>query len=181
MKLVINYDLIDKIREANTGISLNKSSKFILKCTSINIIIGTILSLIPPASTNYFKEELPKDIIIYLIIHTFLTIIREITFSKFLKVWALNDLNNLASRLKDLDINTSYELLLEAYKYKTEYKINTNNNFSLEEKKFIMVPAYVNGEEKEISLVQEHIIGSKEYYLSYGEPNKVLKLAFNHG
>lgn len=42
-----------------------------------------------------------------------------------------------------------------------------------------MVPTYDKGEKKEVSLVQEHVIGSKEYTISHGTPRKVLKLAYN--
>lgn len=44
-----------------------------------------------------------------------------------------------------------------------------------------MVPVIENGEEKEVSIVQEHAIGSKTYSLSIGEPTKqkVFKLATN--
>ena len=83
--------------------------------------------------------------------------------------------------LNYLDINTRYELLQEAYLYKTSYKINKNlkNMPILIQNKYLMLP--VNTKEEEISLVQEHIVGTNNYYLSYGSPDKkkVLKLATN--
>jgi len=42
--------------------------------------------------------------------------------------------------------------------------------------KYILIPT---SDKTEVSLLQEHIIGEKKYYLSIGEPEKVFKLAFN--
>lgn len=81
--------------------------------------------------------------------------------------------------LKDIDVNTTGDLLLDSYKYKTEYEIKRNekNLPILEQRKYIMVPTKdTNGE---VSLLQEHIIGTGDYSLSYGSPKKVLKLVPN--
>ena len=44
-----------------------------------------------------------------------------------------------------------------------------------------MVPSYTfNGDIKDTSVLQEHIIGSKEYVLSLGSPKKVWKPAYSN-
>ena len=83
--------------------------------------------------------------------------------------------------LKDINISTSYELLLDSENYKTEYKLKFDEAKIpyIKQDKYINIPVYNDGDIKEVSLVQEHVIGSKSYSLSYGSPSKVLKPAFN--
>ena len=70
----------------------------------------------------------------------------------------------------------NYNLLCEAYLYDTEYSLNTEGKVpAIEQKKYIMVPVWEYGEEKEVSIVQEHILGTKEYTISCGSPRKSFK------
>jgi len=179
MKIEINYDLLDKIREANTGLSLNKTAKFILLRTSIQTTICMIIDMIYYAKI----QNLLKDLTFSFLIQGVMTITTDLILSKINKSIASYDLKHLLNLLKVINIDTTYELLLDAYKYKTDYKVRFNNDKIpvLEEKKYIMVPVYENGDCKEVSIVQEHIVGTRKYHLSYGKPNKVLKLVFNRG
>lgn len=176
MKIRINYDLFEKIQESNTGLSLNKSCKHVLKHTVISSIIFSIISIL----SN--KKPIISDdtIIFFLVFHLMTKFPVDLILSKLTKKDSIKDLNFLVNMLNYLDINTSYELLQEAYLYKTSYKINKNlkNMPILIQNKYLMLP--VNTKE-EISLVQEHIVGTNNYYLSYGSPDKkkVLKLATN--
>jgi len=171
LKIKINYDLFDKINEANTGMSLKRITKKNLFAISITLPLMVATS---------------PDLKTVLAITTKLTAmnylfygISEMLFSSFIKDKSKDELKKLAIALKNIDVNTDYEMLLNASKYKTEYEIKKDEQQppKLEQKKYIMVPVYDNGEEKEVSLVQEHIIGTDEYHLSYGSPKKVLKLA----
>ena len=91
------------------------------------------------------------------------------------KTKALEDIKRLAIQLKDLNISTGKELLMDSYVYEKEYKlVNKEDSIipKIYQKKYIMIPVYDDGEIKEVSLLQEHIIGSKYYVISYGEPTK---------
>ena len=95
----------------------------------------------------------------------------------------LIELKELASLLRSHYINTDYELLQKVYEYETNYKfvLDENKIPRLKQDKYIMVPVVDRDGEKEVSLVQEHLIGSNDYELSYGSPtkSKVLKPVFN--
>ena len=170
MKIKINYDLFDKINEANTGMSLKKTTKKNL--FAIGITLPLMVATIPDirailaivarlAAMNYLFYGMT-----------------DMLLSSLVKDKSKDELKRLAIELRNIDVNTDYEMLLNSSKYKTEYEIKKEEEQppKLEQKKYIMVPVYDNGEEKEVSLVQEHIIGTDEYHLSYGSPKKVLKL-----
>ena len=172
MKLKINYDLLEKIKIANTGISLKKDAKIILEYSTIFTALKTPYSSYEELMTN-FLVLIGENFLFVGVIHLIL--------SKLIKSNAIDELKQLSRDLKKIDISTNHELLLKAYKYKTDYEFifNEYNIPKLEQKKYIMAPVYINGEEKEVSLVQEHTIGTKKYYLSYGSPKKEFKLASN--
>lgn len=69
---------------------------------------------------------------------------------------------------------------MDAYKYKTEYEIDSHSKIPLlVQKKYINIPS---NDDKEVSLLQEHVIGSHTYTLSKGKPSKQMafKPAFSH-
>ena len=76
-------------------------------------------------------------------------------------------------KLKDILIETDPTLLQDSYPYKTEYKVDFSSfPPHLEQTKYIMVPVHNDWGNNERSLMQEHIIGSRNYALSYGEPEE---------
>jgi len=177
MKININYDLMTKIAEANNGFVLKKTVKRILIYSAISI---TIAQVIVPGEAS-LSEELLKGIVTVVPIHTLGAAATDLTLIESKKRLALNKLKALSLALNQLNLNTDSELLLKSQKYKTEYNFNHNDSTTpkLEERKYIMIPVYENGEEKEVSVLQEHIIGTKTYSLSLGSPKKVVKLSFN--
>lgn len=174
MKLQINFDLLEKIALANKGFTLKKNIKKILYLTSFSATIATGLLLI----TNN-NVSLLNQILIALATHTSYVGITSAIDSKLNKEKAIKHLQLLSIYLEAIKIQTSDILLVQSYKYHTDYEFDENNPLKINKKEYIMVPVYDNGEEKEISLLQEHVIGTKKYTLSCGEPNKVLKLANN--
>ena len=74
-------------------------------------------------------------------------------------------------------------MLQQSYEYETNYSflLDDNNIPRLKQEKYINVPVVDRDGEKEVSLVQEHIIGTREYELSCGSPtkSKVLKPLYN--
>ena len=181
MKIIINYDLLDKIREAKIGISLHRTTKAILILSGLCTGICSIL-----VAFTCSPEELPKEIfkitIKSVVSQSFYRLITELlTFIPY-KIISKEQLRQLSSQLKDIKVNTDKDLILDSYKYKTEYKwIKSEKDIDLVQKKYIMIPVIENGEEKEVSILQEHAIGSKTHSLSIGEPTKqkVFKLALN--
>lgn len=179
MKIIINYDLIDKIKEAKTGISLIKSTKRVLLKSTFAEMFAIMLSLF---SSNPI-DTISKNGLRYFSFYLALYWLFEVVDIKRNKIETLEEIKRLAIQLSDLNISTSQELLMDSYVYEKEHKIINKEDSILpkiHQKKYIMVPVYDDGEIKEISLVQEHIIGSKYYVISYGEPTKqkVFKPAF---
>ena len=89
-----------------------------------------------------------------------------------------NKLKKIVSQLKDINVSTEYNMLLNSELYEKTNKIEFDENKKpfLMQEKYIYVPSYgFNGKEKETSILQEHEIGTKEYFLSVGEPEKQYK------
>lgn len=177
MKISINYDLLEKVKEAKLGFSLQRSVKDIIKI-SFKYSLFTLIIYSPSPD---MREICLRAIAKYCTLFTIIGLGTNIILSKLNKKDAKEKLSKLSAMLKDIDVNTNSDLLLKSYVYKKEYKLRFNKNYIpyITQNKYIMVPTYDKGEEREISLVQEHDIGSSEYTLSHGTPKKVLKLAYN--
>lgn len=175
MKIVVNYDLLDKVREARTGFSLKRINNE----TMIASAIGGPLVTAHNLAMGYDNEEILFDLaLIYLLNFEGRAIFRAM-FSNSYKQLANEQLNALSNHLHDIFVHTDPELLQAAYRYKTKYELDSEDSKlpRLVEKKYIMVPVHNEWDCNERSLVQEHVVGSKEYVISYGEPEKkVLKL-----
>lgn len=179
MKLKVNYDLLYKITAAKTGFALDRTRK--------DVIMHTLFveSFVLPL---HILAKSPLETMILSAIGaltTQVTIIGigDLILKKLVKEASVFELLYLTRCLSQININTNYDLLLNSYKYETEYEFEFNkSNFpQLVQKKYIMVPAIEDGEEIEVSVLQEHIIGSKDYVLSKGKPSlqKSLKLVRN--
>lgn len=177
MKININYDLLDKIREAKTGFSLNRHVRHILPRTLLASTIFACLNL----SSGDVAQRFVRGMLLYIVLYGITDGISTTLCKKTLKKAAINDLRILSLLLCDINISTSDELLLDSDNYETEYQIKFNESKIpyIKQDKYINVPVYDNGKIRAVSLVQEHIVGSKKYSLSYGSPKKVLKPAFN--
>lgn len=177
MKIEINYDLFDKIREAKTGFALNRNARHIIPRT---LAASAGYATIKLFNNSSIVESL-YGIPIFLLLYTTPVLIANAMLAKRLKNSSIKELKQLSYMLKDINIITSYELLLDSENYKIEYSVEFNESKIpyIKQDKYINVPVYNDGEIKEVSLVQEHIIGSESYSLSYGSPSKVLKPAFN--
>lgn len=177
MKIKINYDLLDKIAEAKTGFSLDRNTRHILPRVTLASAIYSLLNITDPKLFDKLLYIVPLFFTFYALPTT---IDNAIMLKKF-KELSIQELKTLSMLLSDINIKTHYKLLLDSYKYKTEYEINFSESKIpyVKQDKYINVPVYNDGEIIEVSLVQEHIIGSKKYYLSYGSPKKVLKPAFS--
>lgn len=166
MKLVISYDLPERIKEANTGFSLKKTSKKVLFYTGINTVIGSTINL----STGQPIEKYFFDILVYLGLHSSINGLTSLIAADLQKKIACCDLAILTHQLRDLNVHTDLDSLLKAYTYKTEYSVDLKDG--IEQRKYINVPVCDAFGERETSLLQEHFVGSKEYVLSVGAPEE---------
>ena len=104
-----------------------------------------------------------------------------ITKNDIYKIEAIKKLKTLVLELNDNYISTDYNLLLNSNLYQRNYKIYLNEDKLPEmlESKYVLVPTYdFNGNVKDTSILQEHIIGTNKYVLSLGSPTKQYKLAY---
>lgn len=167
MKININYDLMDKISESKKGYSLKRYTKRTLLTFSIASIIDI----------SFFDNDyniLIYKIISYITFHSLYNGISAYALSDLTKKVATNDLSQLIHKLNNLGIKTDETVLLDSHSYKTTYDINLDSNIpQIKQNKYINIP--IKDEywgNKEISLLQEHIIGTKEYELSIGKPEE---------
>lgn len=170
MKIVINYDVIDKISEAKKGFSLKRCVKRTAALASISSMIGIPDNLV----SGDITPELWIELLSYVLIHSAYTGAYVYAFSGLTKENAQRSLHSLVNELRSKCIKTDDESFLDTYKYKTEYDVKFSSIAPIiEQKKYLKIP--VKDEyfgDKEISVVQEHTIGTRQYTLSLGEPNK---------
>ena len=179
MKLKVNYDLLYKITAAKTGFALDKTRKDVIMNTLF--VESFVLPLHILAKSSL--ETIILSAIGGLTMQVGIRGIGDLILKNLVKEVSVFDLLYLTRCLSQINININYDLLLNSYKYETEYEFEFDkSNFpQLVQKKYIMVPAIQDGEEIEVSVMQEHIIGSKDYVLSKGKPSlqKSLKLVRN--
>lgn len=182
MKLVINYDFFKKICNVNEPYSAlkiikNNKRKYVLE---IPVLI-TFNSILLPV--DELLSCLGIQLGLIMILNTLPELITHKVFNyDSYKEEAESKLKDLLSQLKDLYINTDFDLLLKSELYKKQYQIKLNEKKLpyILESKYIMVPTYdSNGKMMDTSFLQEHVVGSDEYVLSLGSPTKVLKLAYS--
>lgn len=173
MKIKINYDLMEKIKQSKNGIELHRIIK------NKVITFGVTLTVLTPL---YVTSSLRSTIISILSSAFYCTVYGGIDYlvaKKFKDSKELRanlELSILANELSNLEVRTNAYLLKDAEVIKTNYKINFRDNDKLpilKEEKYIDVPL-CNGYKE--TLLQEHNIGSKEYEISVKEPTK--KMSF---
>ena len=192
MKLLINYDFFEAIRNVNEKTTPLKVFRNEKKKYAILLPIYTSVALIAKQYCDFdTKDIIPAIIRAYGCLMS-LDNIGEImakTFSHsktdLYAQKASARLKMLALMLDDINVNTNYDMLLasELYHKKVYLDSSEGNRPILVSQKYIYVPSYgFDGSEKETSILQEHIIGTKEYILSQDEPDRQYKrvLAKSH-
>ena len=180
MKIIINYDLVNEIYNASdipVGFKLIKNQKVVfigLYTISIyrNLDLNNLTFLLSMTSDIFFINLFPLA----------LSLTSKITNNDFIKDFSSERLDSLVAKLQSLQVDTTFDLLLESKVYKkvTNLKINENKIPYLLESKYILVPTLDSlGNTTNISILQEHIIGSKKYVLSVSSPSKEKKLVFS--
>ena len=169
MKIAVNFDLMDKAMEAKKGFSLKKYSKAIGMC------MGLVSPMLIADATIGHKTPLEMvartgGIFAYYCLYFWLS---QKARAGLTKARAENDLRQLSYKLKDIFVDTNAEYLQDSECYKTEYSVKFDSVLpKVEQRKYLTVPVHSDWDNNTRSLVQEHIIGSKEYSLSHGEPKE---------
>ena len=173
MKIRINYDLFEKLEELETGFCLKRE---IYKCLEVMPFVFPIWISIDLFS----KDEI--DLLSNLLLipqacmfRTFFVFIASLPLKKFIKESAYERLSELSTYMHKLEILTNPELLKEAKVYEREYKLEFSNKKIpiLKQKKYIAIRTI---DDEEVSILQEHNIGSKAWDISEEEPSKVYRL-----
>lgn len=177
MKLVINYDFFNAVRNVNEPLTPMK----IVRNHKIKYSMLTPAWLILGSLEGYGQEYLIQKLVFLYGFYMATDCMFDILTKKKLDnidIYAYRaslELKKLPNMLGDINVKTTYDMLLRSELYKKQYKIerSKDKSIALTEKKYIYVPSYgFDGQEKETSILQEHDIGSVIYTLSVGEPEK---------
>ena len=181
MNIIINYDLIEYIMYSNQDLNPFKIIKHSFKHNKFFIAYTSIWAI-----KNLFSYPFGKALGSSLLSTggavTFALIFFTIQKQDPYKELSDEALIELCGSLKNIGIDTDFDLLKES---KVDGKIY---NFKLNEKKFpqiieskyILIPSYNhNGEVNDTSVVQEHVMFSKEYIISKGTNQKKKVLAYS--
>ena len=170
-QIKINFDLIDAIKQA----------KGIKKCPKeLSMITKPIAMLYPTVVLiDSIKEQLPLDsLIIAVAIATTLSVgveqlILYLTMRQNTMDLARSELNYLTMCLKNLNIETNIDLLINAKVYNEKYQLKKDEKKGIIRTRYINIPKYNYKKEQVItSIKEEHLLTTKEYLLSVGEPEK---------
>ena len=171
-EIKINFDLIHVIKEAE-GIK---------KCPKeFSIVTKPFVFLYPTdVFLSSINDSLPvNSIITATTIATILSIGVEqlllfLTLRKTTMELANSKLNYLVLLLKDINIVTDTDILLNSKVYYSEYNLKKDSPKGIIRNRYINLPSYnYKGEEVMTSIKEEHILATREYLLSIGEPQKM--------
>ena len=164
-KLVVYNDLINairKIKDTNSVMKVVRNDKKKFFCAYLPCCIACNY-----ITTGNGMSLLPFEIAGYLFVRKRVTTIKD-TYQKEGEQ-EIESLNNSIRGSEVLSIDTDKELLKESKLEKKRYSIRLNEDKLpvLLQSKLITVPAHKDdGTIEGVSLLQEHAVGSKNYYLS---------------
>ncbi len=182
MNVLINYDLICAVKNVNEKFSIKKITRN-NKGDWAKINLPVFLGL----DCLIYKGDIKKIITMLIaqfgIVYTINLLPHLALKTDLYKEKSEQELKKLVSKLKDSNIETSYELIKQSKQYDRKYEIRLNEQKipQILQSKYILLPTYdYAGRIKDTSVLQEHVMGSKDYVLSLGSPKKVLKPAFSN-
>ena len=176
MKLVTNFDFVNAIKDVNEPLGLSK----VIRNEKRNII--TDMPFWFMFDYLFYRGQIDKIVLVMasqtLILSNYYYFFNRIYGDKYCEA-AAKELKKLAITLKELNVNTTYDMLLESELSEVEYKVSFDESkipFLMQEK-YVLVPSYdYSGKVVDTSILQEHTVGSKEYVLTLGKPSKKRKL-----
>ena len=194
-KLVLNYDLMDRIYRANGQHKIRLCYKENFKQLPPTYILFTYLT-VNNFVNNHLNDVNPwlSDLVdapIYIgtwaLIPLTDFVIDKIRVRRGIPTeqeFALEDIKELSRMLNEHYISTTPENILKADFYSRNYKIDMEHDKGIIRNRYFNLQTYDSlGNEITTSLLEEHKIGSKKYVLSLGKPQKkkVLKLVYGQG
>ena len=182
-KLMINYNLMNRVNEVNGKLQLNE---ILIDSAKFTIPFGVGFCVADYAFRPNHDIDFLTNLTISLSVFLGFSATRALVSLKHKEIGqflSYLELSILAQELLALDVKTTAELLSESELMQTNYKPSFNNGGPvIKQNKYILVPTYDElGMVKETSLLQEHELCSREYVLSIGSPKKSEKTvpAFN--
>ena len=189
LKIVINYDMISRINECNGKYKLirhYKRNKFLGIVTVISVTKDIVYI---NCGLGKSVENNLSDILFWLLYYLTLAPLVDVAVEGISpnlglhtrEELAIEDLKDLVKELKNQNINTTYEKILESNVYHRKYKLDMEGAPGIIRERYISVPTYdYNGYENTTSILEEHKLGSRKYVLTLGSPKKktVLKPAY---
>ena len=175
MKLVINYDFFNAVRNVNEPLTplkiVRNEGKY-----AIFTSLWLPYSFISGNTTGYTLECLAFWYAVYtgVDLATIAAYKKAVGEDKY-TFFAKKNLKSLPGLLDSINVKTDYDMLLNSELYEKRYKFESNDTglIPIKEEKYIYVPSYgFDGKKKETSILQEHNIGSSNYLLSVEEPEK---------
>ena len=190
MKIIIDYDLMDKIKKAQMEPKYKLIKGQVLSYGAYYGLVVALNLVLRNSLSEAFTNAIRSPILLFAFYNTLggiygshfsIVAHKERIDSKQLKM--TRELLALISQMGERNINTNLDYLYQAEDYKTTYRLeNGGGKRHTVQDKYIMLPTTTfTGDRKDISLHQEHIVRSKEWTLSLGSPTKQLKLAPSFG
>lgn len=177
MKIKINYDLMEKIKESKNGVRLDKIVKEEVISFGGSLVILTPLYVIISSKATLLS-------ISSLVLWDALSGGLNYYFAKKRKnekeLSATKDLFYFTNQLSKLELKTTTELLKESEVIKTNYKIHFEDDSKmpkLKQEKYIKIKL-CNGYTE--TLLQEHNVGADDYEISVNEPVKRKAFRLSH-
>ena len=177
MNIVINYDFFNAIKDVNEGFTISKIAR---NCKNSWVKYNIPILAIAEYITFHedFIKHMPEALVIQLGLIFGSNIAGYLTTGDIYKDKADYRLKTLLLQLRNLNIDTSMDLMKESICENRIYnlKFNKKNILQLIEYKYILVPTYnYQGDIVDTSIMQEHVVGSSKYILSQGSLKKVMK------
>ena len=178
MKLLVNYDFFEQIKNAREPFSPFK----LVRNHKVELIAASIpFCVMVGAKSRSFLNTFCFQIVEFAYASAFIFILYY-GFAAFNKdpytKKASARLKKLVGDFKEINVDTNYNTLLDAEHYETKHRLKLNEKKMpyILESKYILLPSYINGEICKTSIMQEHIVGTKKYELSIGSPVKTKAL-----
>ena len=184
MKIMINYDFVEALRNVNEPFGpmkvvrnniyqhLKINYPLVFAFDTIYCTLGNRLDILPVmlGVNVLITEGIP-------IASAYMA--NKVVGGDLYKKMSELKLAKLVSEFNNNYISTDYYLLLQSEYYDHIMEVNTSDNKMpvIVSKKYVLVPTYTYSKDVEdTSIEQEHVLGTNDYVLSVGTPKKARKL-----
>ncbi len=180
MRIVINYDFFNAIKDVNEDFNVFKVIRN-NKNQWIKFDIPVLTAFEYAVNNNDFGKHMSMALCVYFPVVFSLELINYKLLGDVYKDRASERLKTLIPYLNDCNVNTDYDLIRKSQLNSKIYNIRLNAKKIpyILESKYLLVPSY--DYKKDIidtPVLQEHVVGSKLYTLSTGSKQKKLQLVY---